>query len=92
MELVDPLIASTFNPVEVLRSIHVALLCVQNNPHDRPEMSSVVMMLSSESTLPQPKQPGFFYETSASEASSSSDSRHKKYSANEITISHLLPR
>ncbi|KAK3420141.1 hypothetical protein EUGRSUZ_G00934 [Eucalyptus grandis] len=92
MELVDPLIASTFNPVEVLRSIHVALLCVQNNPHDRPEMSSVVMMLNSESTLPQPKQPGFFEETSASEASSSSDSRHKKYSANEITISHLLPR
>ncbi|KAL3729968.1 hypothetical protein ACJRO7_027036 [Eucalyptus globulus] len=92
MELIDPLIASTFNPVEVLRSIHVALLCVQNNPHDRPEMSSVVMMLSSESTLPQPKQPGFFDETSASDASSSSDSRHKKYSANEITISHLLPR
>ncbi|XP_010065693.2 G-type lectin S-receptor-like serine/threonine-protein kinase At4g27290 isoform X1 [Eucalyptus grandis] len=92
MELVNPSIASAFNPVEVLRSIHVALLCVQNNPHDRPEMSSVVMMLNSESTLPQPKQPGFFYETSASEASSSSDSRHKKYSANEITISHLLPR
>ncbi|KAL3729970.1 hypothetical protein ACJRO7_027038 [Eucalyptus globulus] len=28
MELVDPLIASACNPVEVLRSVHVALLCV----------------------------------------------------------------
>ncbi|KAL3729980.1 hypothetical protein ACJRO7_027044 [Eucalyptus globulus] len=92
MELIDPSIASTFNPVEVLRSIHVALLCVQNNPHDRPEMSSVVTMLSSESTLPQPKQPGFFDETSVSEASSSSNSKHNNYSANEVTISQLLPR
>ncbi|XP_048135604.1 G-type lectin S-receptor-like serine/threonine-protein kinase At4g27290 [Rhodamnia argentea] len=76
MELVHPSIASTFNPAEVLRSIHVALLCVQKKPQDRPEMSSIVMMLGSESTLPQPKQPGFF-ETCASEASSSSGSKHK---------------
>ncbi|XP_018715283.2 G-type lectin S-receptor-like serine/threonine-protein kinase At4g27290 [Eucalyptus grandis] len=92
MKLVDPSIASTFNPVEVLRSIHVALLCVQKNPRDRPDMSSVVMMLGSENTLPQPEQPGFFDETSVSKASSSSAGKHNKFSANELTISHLLPR
>ncbi|KAK3420154.1 hypothetical protein EUGRSUZ_G00951 [Eucalyptus grandis] len=92
MKLVDPSITSTFNPAEVLRSIHVALLCVQQNPRDRPEMSSVVMMLGSESALPHPKQPGFFSEESVSEASSSSGGKHQQYSANEMTISDVQPR
>ncbi|XP_071732905.1 G-type lectin S-receptor-like serine/threonine-protein kinase At4g27290 isoform X2 [Rutidosis leptorrhynchoides] len=45
---------------EVLRSIHVALLCVQHHAEDRPTMLSVVLMLVSESKLPEPKQPAFF--------------------------------
>ncbi|XP_071732897.1 G-type lectin S-receptor-like serine/threonine-protein kinase At4g27290 isoform X2 [Rutidosis leptorrhynchoides] len=47
---------------EVLRSIHVALLCVQHHADDRPTMLSVVLMLVSESALPEPKQPAFFTE------------------------------
>ena len=47
---------------EVLRSIHVALLCVQHHAEDRPTMLSVVLMLVSESALPEPKQPAFFTE------------------------------
>ena len=49
---------------EVVRSIHVALLCVQNHAEDRPTMLSVVLMLVSESALPPPKQPAFFTEES----------------------------
>ena len=45
---------------EVLRSIHVALLCVQHHAEDRPTMLSVVLMLVSESALPEPNQPAFF--------------------------------
>ncbi|KAJ9554617.1 hypothetical protein OSB04_018662 [Centaurea solstitialis] len=45
---------------EVLRAIHVGLLCVQNHAKDRPTMLSVVLMLVSESVLPPPKQPAFF--------------------------------
>lgn len=45
---------------EVLRSIHVALLCVQHHANDRPTMLSVVLMLVSEGALPEPKQPAFF--------------------------------
>ncbi|KAI3417896.1 uncharacterized protein J3R85_014016 [Psidium guajava] len=89
MELVVPSITSTFNLMEVLRSIHVALLCVQQNPRDRPEMSAVVMMLGSEGTLPYPKQPGYFSEHSFSEASSSSGGKHQIYSANQMTISYV---
>ncbi|KAJ9553586.1 hypothetical protein OSB04_017631 [Centaurea solstitialis] len=47
---------------EVVRSIHVALLCVQHHAEDRPTMLSVVLMLVSDSALPPPKQPAFFTE------------------------------
>nr|XP_043617865.1 G-type lectin S-receptor-like serine/threonine-protein kinase At4g27290 isoform X2 [Erigeron canadensis] len=50
------------NKSELLRSIHIGLLCVQHHAEDRPTMSSVVVMLDNESTLPPPKQPAFFTE------------------------------
>ncbi|KAK7272481.1 hypothetical protein RJT34_29099 [Clitoria ternatea] len=62
-EIIDATISDSFNLSAVLRSIHVALLCVHISPDDRPSMSSVVLMLSSESTLPQPKLPGFLTNT-----------------------------
>ena len=46
---------------EIMRCIHIGLLCVQENAADRPTMASVVLMLSSDSlNLPIPSQPGFF--------------------------------
>ncbi|CAL5405754.1 unnamed protein product [Camellia sinensis] len=60
MELVDGFVRDSCCLSEVLRSIHMGLLCVQH-PEDRPTMSSVVMMLGSEGELPWLKQPGFFY-------------------------------
>ncbi|KAJ0678255.1 putative protein kinase RLK-Pelle-DLSV family [Helianthus annuus] len=55
---------------EVLRSIHVALLCVQHHAEDRPTMLSVVLMLVSEGPFPEPKQPAFFSEESNRELKS----------------------
>ncbi|KAM0019392.1 putative protein kinase RLK-Pelle-DLSV family [Helianthus debilis subsp. tardiflorus] len=55
---------------EVLRSIHVALLCVQHHPEDRPTMWSVVLMLVTERELPEPKQPAFFSGETCSEPES----------------------
>ena len=44
-----------------MRCIHIGLLCVQEDPNDRPTMASVVLMLSSASiTLPVPSEPAFF--------------------------------
>lgn len=60
MELVDSSIEVCYNASEVLRSMHIGLLCVQQNPDDRPSMLSVVVMLDSDVELPQPKMPGFF--------------------------------
>ncbi|KAG6755573.1 hypothetical protein POTOM_041406 [Populus tomentosa] len=76
---------------EVLRSIHVGLLCVQENPENRPNMSYVVLMLGNEDELPQPKQPGFFTERDLVEASCSS-SQSKPPSANECSFSVLEAR
>ncbi|KAL5226973.1 hypothetical protein ABZP36_015238 [Zizania latifolia] len=58
-EFLDELIGDVFDGVEVLRCIHVALLCVEMEPKNRPLMSTVVMMLASKNaTLPQPNEPG----------------------------------
>ena len=48
--------------LEMLRTIHIALLCVQQSPEERPNMSTVVLMLGSKGELPMPLQPGFFTE------------------------------
>ncbi|XP_059441315.1 G-type lectin S-receptor-like serine/threonine-protein kinase At4g27290 isoform X2 [Corylus avellana] len=89
MELVDELIGDLCTLSNVLRHIHVGLLCVQHRPEDRPNMSSVVQMLSSESFLPKPKQPGFF---TVSLEDDSSSSKHGTYSANEITTTSFKAR
>lgn len=46
---------------EVLLCSHVALLCVQEKPDDRPVMSKVVYALDNGSnTLPSPNHPAYF--------------------------------
>ncbi|KAF7141462.1 hypothetical protein RHSIM_Rhsim06G0191200 [Rhododendron simsii] len=51
IELIDPTSKDSCCPPEVLRSIHVGLLCVQQHPDDRPSMSSMVLMLGSEGSI-----------------------------------------
>ncbi|KAI8010274.1 G-type lectin S-receptor-like serine/threonine-protein kinase [Camellia lanceoleosa] len=91
LELIDEALWDSCYLTEVLRSIHVGLLCVQQSPEDRPSMSSVVLMLGSEGGLPQAKQPGFFTERNVLEAAGSS-SKVATASANEMTITLLNAR
>ncbi|CAL5393161.1 unnamed protein product [Camellia sinensis] len=91
LELINEALWDSCYLIEVLRSIHVGLLCVQQCPEDRPSMSSVVLMLGSEGPLPQAKQPGFFTERNVLEAGCSS-SKDATTSANEITITMLNAR
>ena len=62
LELIDPVILhESCPPSEILRCIHVGLLCVQDHALDRPTMMDVVSMLSNEALqLSPPKQPAFF--------------------------------
>ncbi|CAN6915226.1 hypothetical protein Bca4012_088314 [Brassica carinata] len=62
-ELIDEALKESCTDVsEVLRAIHIGLLCVQQDPQDRPTMSVVVLMLSSDMLLLDPKEPGFYNE------------------------------
>ncbi|AEE85321.1 unnamed protein product [Arabidopsis thaliana] len=62
-EIIDEAVNESCTDIsEVLRVIHIGLLCVQQDPKDRPNMSVVVLMLSSEMLLLDPRQPGFFNE------------------------------
>ncbi|KAK1261134.1 Receptor-like serine/threonine-protein kinase SD1-7 [Acorus gramineus] len=61
LELLDVSMGYSSPISEVMRCIQTGLLCVQERVEDRPTMSSVVMMLSSETVvLPQPRKPGFY--------------------------------
>ncbi|KAK4605166.1 hypothetical protein RGQ29_013292 [Quercus rubra] len=91
LELTDECLGQSSTLSEVLRCIHISLLCVQQRPEDRPSMSSVIVMLGSESALPQPKQPGFFLEKDSNEAHCFS-SKQQSSSTNEITITLLEAR
>ncbi|XP_028795406.1 G-type lectin S-receptor-like serine/threonine-protein kinase At4g27290 isoform X2 [Neltuma alba] len=91
LELIDKNIEDSCNEPEVLRCIHIGLLCVQHDPEDRPTMSMVVLMLGSNMELTEPKQPGFYARKLSIETSSSS-TQLEHVSANEMTISQLEAR
>nr|XP_017241530.1 PREDICTED: G-type lectin S-receptor-like serine/threonine-protein kinase At4g27290 isoform X3 [Daucus carota subsp. sativus] len=61
-EMIDGSILESSSEYEVFRVIQIGLLCVQEYPDDRPDMSSVVLMLNSKIALPKPHKPGFFLE------------------------------
>ncbi|XP_020098677.1 G-type lectin S-receptor-like serine/threonine-protein kinase RKS1 [Ananas comosus] len=91
-ELIDQKLGDSFETCEILRCIHVALMCVQENASDRPTMSNVIMMLSSDSTnLPDPKQPAYFNVRIKDEAKIASDFIVPD-TVNEITFSDLEGR
>ena len=70
---------------EVQRCIQIGLLCVQEDPADRPTMSTVVALLGNESiALPPPRQPalsvGKLFQSSTTS------------SVNGLTVSGISPR
>jgi len=62
VNLLDPVLTRVSSRSdEVIRYVHIGLLCVQENVEDRPTMDSVIMMLSSNSfILPVPSRPAYF--------------------------------
>ncbi|KAL1807406.1 G-type lectin S-receptor-like serine/threonine-protein kinase At4g27290 isoform X1 [Daucus carota subsp. sativus] len=88
--LINKAILESTNQKEVFRVIQIGLLCVQEDPIDRPVMSQVVLMLSSKMKLPHPKKPGFFTERKFH------DRDHLlinfSSSGNNLTITSILPR
>ncbi|XP_015897141.3 G-type lectin S-receptor-like serine/threonine-protein kinase At4g27290 isoform X4 [Ziziphus jujuba] len=87
-ELIDECFKDSRNLSEVLRCIHVSLLCVQQLPEDRPSMSTLILMLGDETNLPQPRKPSLLIGKHSSEADSPSI-KQETSSTNEFSISLL---
>ncbi|MED6134160.1 hypothetical protein PIB30_034688 [Stylosanthes scabra] len=87
LSLIDSCIGDSYTEAEVVKCIHIGLLCVQERVEDRPTMSSVVLMLSSEApSMPNPKNPGFIARKTLPETDSSSSKRDETWSVNQVTI------
>ncbi|KAL5999620.1 hypothetical protein ACLOJK_037905 [Asimina triloba] len=92
--LLDPSLRDSSSPTQVLRRIHLALLCVQENAEDRPTMASVLVALESETLgLPTPGEPAFLRgHCPRGHVRRSPPSQTPTYSNNEITLSTLEGR
>ncbi|KAL8214980.1 hypothetical protein R6Q57_004429 [Mikania cordata] len=85
-DMIDPtLLVESSSLQEIMRTIRIALLCVQNNVVDRPIMPSVVLMLNSSSlTLQLPSEPAFFMRSS----STSGSTNYNQISSHSSTLAH----
>ncbi|XP_057750078.1 G-type lectin S-receptor-like serine/threonine-protein kinase At4g27290 isoform X1 [Arachis stenosperma] len=92
LELLDEVLREGCTPFEVIRCIHVALLCVQQKPQDRPDMSSVVLMLNGEKLLPKPRIPGFYSEGDVTSEGDALLTKCTLLSPNETSITILEAR
>jgi hypothetical protein len=91
-DLIDPMIKDTCSIPEVLRCVHVALLCVQDLANDRPEIPMVIKLITSDNPiLPAPRQPTFTLQGYSSETSAMKSS-DELMSACDITITKLQGR
>ncbi|KAI9078165.1 hypothetical protein K1719_039864 [Acacia pycnantha] len=103
--LVDPIV-NNGSRNEIIRCIHIGLLCVQENVAARPTMAQVVLMLNSySSSLPLPSKPPLFmnakglceiqmreYSSEATTRSSERASNSIQESVNVASITEPYPR
>ncbi|KAF7000637.1 hypothetical protein CFC21_016500 [Triticum aestivum] len=102
-EIIDSSLRSHAPGDQMVKIIHIGLLCVQDNPADRPMMSTVNVMLSSNTvSLQSPSKPSFFiaksgtystpYSGSSYPTASQSIAKSAMASPNEVSITELEPR
>ncbi|OIV91163.1 hypothetical protein TanjilG_30385 [Lupinus angustifolius] len=99
-EILHPSLRVSCSEIEVMKCIQIGLLCVQENPADRPLMAGVVSYLSNPSIeLPSPQEPAFFrhggkeINMSAKELKLGHVAKsNTPYSINEMSITESFPR
>lgn len=87
--MIDPMLVDSSPAIELMRYIHVALLCVQERATERPTMSEVILFLNNRNAaMLSPKQPAFFIGRNApTESLPASGTR--PCSINDVTISTM---
>nr|POE92651.1 cysteine-rich receptor-like protein kinase 29 [Quercus suber] len=92
--IIDPTLRHS-SIIEIMRCIHIGLLCVQERVTDRPTMAMIVLMLNSYSiTLLVPSQLAFSMHSNFESDISRSDHSNGSYvqhPANEASIIELYP-
>ena len=92
--IIDPTLRH-ISTTEIMKCIHMGLLCVQENIADRPTMALIVLILNSNSmTLSVPSQPAFFMHNNIESDTPSWEHNLEvtQHSANEVSITELYPR
>lgn len=97
MDLVDQSLHESCNKEEAIKLINIGLLCVQEDPKDRPNTSNIIMMLGSENSniisLPRPNQPAFMTRKCGNnDTSSSSNAKSDGVSNNQLTVTIEMGR
>ncbi|CBI35714.3 unnamed protein product, partial [Vitis vinifera] len=93
MEFMDPSLDDACSSCKLTRCMQVALLCVQENPADRPSVLEVDSMIKNETAaIATPRRPAFAAKRDEVEADGKSASGHEIGSVNVTTISQVLPR
>ena len=93
VDIVDPILGTNLRN-EIIRCLHIGLLCVQESVVNRPTMALIVSMLNSYYLpLPSPSRPGFLLQSSTQIAGHSSQMRISTHlTVNEVSITDLYPR
>ncbi|XP_019419842.1 PREDICTED: G-type lectin S-receptor-like serine/threonine-protein kinase At1g11330 isoform X2 [Lupinus angustifolius] len=90
--LIDPQISNPSFHTDILRCIHIGLLCVQELAIERPTMTKVISMLNSETVnLPPPKQPAFIQRQVMLDVESSHIS-DRLFSINYVSLTKIQAR
>lgn len=107
LNIVDATVLNDGSRDEIIRCIHIGLLCVQEDVADRPTTGSVSLMLNSSSfPISEPSQPAFLkrgksllsirsseqYSEATRSSDSGSGSQSTQGSTNKSSISDLYPR
>ncbi|KAL0727226.1 hypothetical protein Bca4012_023319 [Brassica carinata] len=97
LDLVDPIIVDNCQKGDVVRCIHIALLCVQEDPVERPTIRTIFTMLTSNTvTLAVPRQPGFFVQSRPEkdplDSDQSTTAKSVPTSVDDSSITDLYPR
>ena len=81
---------------EALKCIHIGLLCVQENPRDRPSMLEITSMLNNNNEtaqLPSPNQPAFYYRVNLHDAEAQiieePEAEGNHHTLNQVTITSV---
>ncbi|KAM0008397.1 putative non-specific serine/threonine protein kinase [Helianthus debilis subsp. tardiflorus] len=104
-DIIDQTLKSGSSSIDdIIKVIHIGLLCVQESVVDRPTMASIIHMLDSFSiVLPEPAEPAYFRPNNiypemsllqeyGSSSGSNSKSRLSQNTVNEASISDFAPR